>query len=140
MQDFNILFDTGSSLFWVISADNCKGNIGGKDTSCPGQYKYLPGASKTFRSAHNQMAATTEYGYLSNTFLNCSIIGSDNLYIGHKLVYQNHPICSAYYVQINSTIAEELPYDGIMGLGLKNDDTDAIVNVVTTFIPAMYII
>jgi hypothetical protein len=134
-QSFNMLFDTGSGLFWVISHDNCTAQIAKKPSRCPGLYKYSTSASTTFNKVDKPKSS--HYAYVSDTSLNCTILGTDDVYIGNTLVYSQHPICSAYYVQLGVSLAADLPYDGIMGLAPKNDDPEAIVNVASTFLPSM---
>jgi hypothetical protein len=135
----NVLFDTGSGLFWVINALKCSAVVKGASSSCPGQYRYLPSYSQTFRKATKQLSTIYAYGggQVANTALNCSILGFDNLFIGDTLVFPNHPICAADQISLATSIAQDLPYDGIMGLAPRNDDPQALVNVVGTFIPQM---
>lgn len=140
-QPMNILFDTGSGLFWVINAQQCQGIIKGKPGDCPGQYRYLSSYSKTFQPNPLAQFQKTQYFYgggdIPNTSLNCTIIGFDDLTIGNTLVFKNHPICAADFIKLKESVVYDLPYDGIMGLGPRNDHNLAIVNVVNTFVPKM---
>jgi hypothetical protein len=138
-QPLNILFDTGSSLFWVINAQKCNGVVKNAKSDCPGQYRYSASHSKTFVKNTQQQSTTYAYGGGSepNTKLNCQIIGYDSMSLGNVLVSNKHPICAADYIKLQTSIAHDLPYDGIMGLAPKNDDPQAIVNVINTFMPQM---
>jgi hypothetical protein len=138
-QPLNILFDTGSGLFWVINAQKCVGEVKKVPADCPGQYRYLSSYSKTFKAAPNLRQTNYKYGggSIPNTDLTCTMIGYDTMSLGGALVHQQHPICAADSIKLMSSIAKDLPYDGIMGLAPKNDDPLAIVNVVSTIIPKL---
>lgn len=134
-QTLDILFDTGSSLFWVIDGQNCEAEVAGVKGDCPGFNKFDRAKSKTFTPS---MGESTTYAYgsgtIPNTALNCTIIGTDDLYLAGTPVFQQHPICAVDRIKLANSYAADLPYDGIMGLAPLPNDQRAIVNVRSTMI------
>jgi hypothetical protein len=88
--------------------------------------------SRSFKPA--TLNVSTHYGYADGTLLNCTIIGTDDLYLGATRIFEAQPICATYFMSLPDSFEENLPYDGIMGLGIGND-IDAIVDVEKTFLP-----
>ncbi|KAJ3268387.1 N-acetylgalactosamine kinase [Terramyces sp. JEL0728] len=100
-QFFNVLFDTGSDLFWV------------SDKSCTGQCgtnKYDLTASSTYKSLN----ARTHIGYGDGTKVYCKL-AQDTVQVG-ATVMQNIPVCLAY--DISTTTGET---DGLIGLAVPGD-------------------
>lgn len=105
-QSFNVLFDTGSSDFWVVSND-CR--------------------TKEFCRRHQQFQPKKSISYRKDTLANPLIIrygtgsikariGYDTLRIG-SMVLKDQLMADAN--QLSSEF-KNLPIDGIMGLGLAN--------------------
>lgn len=109
---FNVLFDTGSSEFW-IPYETCK------DPACLNHNKYVK--SKTFRYKYNKtgMPSTLEIDYLSGKLTGFD--GYDNVLIGDDLIVPNTNI--AFATSVNIPLLEEFHWDGILGLGFGNDDS-----------------
>lgn len=109
---FNVLFDTGSSEFWV-PYETCK------DPSCLNHNKYVK--SKTFRHKYNKtgMPSTLEIDYLSGKLTGFD--GYDSVFIGDDLIVPNTNI--AFATSVNIPLLEEFHWDGILGLGFGNDDS-----------------
>lgn len=109
---FNVLFDTGSSEFW-IPYETCK------DPACLKHNKYEK--SKTFQYKYDRqgMPSTLEIDYLSGKINGFD--GYDNVTIGNDLVIPNANI--AFATSVTIPLLEEFHWDGIVGLGFENDDS-----------------
>ncbi|KAJ2993835.1 hypothetical protein HDV02_002040 [Globomyces sp. JEL0801] len=105
-QPMVVLFDTGSSLFWVRSS-NCRAK------ECINQATYNNAKSSTYKkltpaSLNGEQEQTITYG--DGTLVNCTV-NQDSLIIGTRII-QNQNICEAY--NIETTTAST---DGIIGIG-----------------------
>lgn len=137
-RPFQVLFDTGSSLFWIVNAQGCNSIIGNQSfNTCPAGNQYYSKNSRSFKPATDKTIKSTWYGYADGNELNCTLIGTDDLYIGGQKIYENHPLCATYHVKLVTSFNQDEPYDGIMGLGNDEHDDGAIVNVENTFLPKL---
>ncbi|KAJ3273700.1 Proteasome subunit beta type-7 [Terramyces sp. JEL0728] len=100
----NVLFDTGSDLFWVRGA-NCN------STECVNQVTFDPTKSSTFNSGVNKV---TSIQYGDGTLVDCTI-GQDTVAIGNQ-VLPNQNICVA-----NNVVSPLASTDGIVGLASLGD-------------------
>ncbi|KAJ3273701.1 hypothetical protein HDV01_003980 [Terramyces sp. JEL0728] len=104
-QLMNVLFDTGSDLFW-LRGQNCN------TTECVGKAKYDSSKSTSFSAASNN---ATSIAYGDGTKVGC-IIGQDTVTIG-KTVIKNQNICIA-----NNIVSPLDSTDGIIGLSSFGGD------------------
>ncbi|KAI8351535.1 aspartic peptidase domain-containing protein [Blakeslea trispora] len=119
-QKFNVVFDTGSSDFWVVS-HACE-----TKEYCAKHHKFIPELSKTYKAAKGNSSLSIRYGTGSID----ARVGQDRLRIGSSddsesaAVIENHTVADAIRL---SHIFKSLPIDGILGLGLpklsKSDRT-----------------
>ncbi|KAI8377112.1 aspartic peptidase domain-containing protein [Choanephora cucurbitarum] len=113
-QKFNVVFDTGSSDFWVVSHD-CQTR-----EYCARHRKFTPALSKTYKAAKGNPSLSIKYGTGSID----ARIGQDRLIIGNNQMIENQTVADATKL---SHIFKNLPIDGILGLGLpklsKSDQT-----------------
>lgn len=101
-QEFTVLFDTGSSLFWIRSS-LC--------TACPSSTaKYVSARSSTFAALSTSGNTTKTITYGDGTVVQC-IVGSENLSVAGDTL-ANQSFCQATSIQ--TTTAET---DGIIGIG-----------------------
>ncbi|KAJ3253916.1 hypothetical protein HK103_007650 [Boothiomyces macroporosus] len=98
-QLMNVLFDTGSDLFW-LRGSNCN------TSKCVGNPTYDSSKSNTFQPASGK---ATSISYGDGTKVQC-VIGQDTVTIG-KTVIPNQNICIA-----NSIVSPLDSTDGIIGL------------------------
>jgi hypothetical protein len=102
-QTLGVLFDTGSSLFWVRGS-TCK------TTECVGKKSFDNSKSSTYTNLPDsaQLNRTIRYG--DGTLVSCQI-NQDSLTLGSK-VLKNQNVCEA-----DSIITEVASTDGIIGIG-----------------------
>ncbi|KAJ3321244.1 Proteasome subunit beta type-7 [Boothiomyces sp. JEL0866] len=100
----NVLFDTGSDLFWVRGA-NCN------STECVNQVTFDPTKSSSFSAGSNK-ATSIQYG--DGTSIQCTI-GQDTVAIGTQ-VLANQNICVA-----DNIVSPLASTDGIVGLASLGD-------------------
>ncbi|KAI8992524.1 aspartic peptidase domain-containing protein [Pilobolus umbonatus] len=105
-QSFNVVFDTGSSDFWVVS-EFCITMV-----NCRAHQRFSPSLSYTYQQHHSQSEMTIKYG-TGSIHAN---LGTDNIKIGNMTLYQVHV---ADAVDISDEF-RNLPIDGILGLGLAD--------------------
>ncbi|RCH79183.1 hypothetical protein CU098_006767 [Rhizopus stolonifer] len=103
-QLFDVVFDTGSSDFWVVSND-CQ-----TKEYCLKHRQFQPKLSRTYKRGKGDPSFSVRYGSGSIH----ARIGQDTLRIGSGTL-QDQFVADATEL---STIFERLPIDGIMGLGL----------------------
>jgi len=108
-QDFKVIFDTGSGNL-IVPSSEC--NVPG----CKPHHKYSRNASNT------AMAVTNENGEGSSeiTFGTGQISGDffkDNMCIGENLCIEGNFIAAT---RESTEPFQEIPFDGIMGLGFKD--------------------
>ncbi|KAJ3253915.1 Proteasome subunit beta type-7 [Boothiomyces macroporosus] len=100
----NVLFDTGSDLFWVRGA-NCN------STECVDKVTFDPSKSTSFSTGSNK-ATSIQYG--DGTAIKCTI-GQDTVAIGTQ-VLNNQNICVA-----DNIVSPLASTDGIVGLASLGD-------------------
>ncbi|KAJ3325190.1 hypothetical protein HDV06_004980 [Boothiomyces sp. JEL0866] len=103
-QYFLILFDTGSSLFWVRSS-NCS------TSECKNQRSFNPIKSSSFKGSNASNNVSVTYG--DGTAVSCSI-HQDQVQMGSKII-KGQNICLA-----NSITTTTASTDGIIGIGPPN--------------------
>jgi hypothetical protein len=103
-QPFNVIFDTGSSDFWVVSND-CQ-----TKEYCNSHQQFQPKRSISYQKHDPETPLIIRYGTGSIH----ARIGHDTLHIG-TMTLKNQWIADA--TQLSSEF-KNLPIDGIMGLGL----------------------
>lgn len=106
-QDFNVVFDTGSSDFWVIS-DHCH--------SCKNPKHYLTKQSKTYRESDQKLSVRYGTGKISG------YQAHDTLRLANNMALKQYPVTSAYAL---SSAFDLLPIEGILGLV---DRSDGLIN------------
>jgi hypothetical protein len=106
-NNYNIVFDTGSSDFWVLSEEGC---ISKK--YCQNHHQYQTRLSASYKPYGTEQSLIIHYGTGSIS----ANIGRDTLQLGSTKV-KNQFVADAYKV---SDEFKDLPIDGIMGLGLPN--------------------
>ncbi|KAJ3325385.1 hypothetical protein HDV06_004244 [Boothiomyces sp. JEL0866] len=111
-QPMVVLFDTGSSLFWVRSSQ-CT------STSCSQQRTFNNAKSSTYRATNG---GTQQVTYGDGTQVNCTI-NTDTVTIGNFAI-QGQPLCEATNIQ--TTTAN---LDGIVGLGPSTAQDSTAANV-----------
>ncbi|KAJ3271532.1 1,3-beta-glucanosyltransferase [Terramyces sp. JEL0728] len=103
-QYFLILFDTGSSLFWVRSS-NCT------TAECKNQRSFNPVKSSSFKGSSASNSVSVTYG--DGTAVSC-VIQQDQLQLGSKFITKQN-VCLA-----NSITTSTASTDGIIGIGPPN--------------------
>lgn len=99
-QPFTVLFDTGSSLFWVRSA-KCK------SSECAGRNSFHSAASSSYIDVDQSQYLGIVYG--DKTVVDC-IVNRDRVNVGGVLV-DRQLFCEAYNIQ-----TETQSTDGIIGI------------------------
>ncbi|GAW80038.1 aspartyl protease [Plasmodium gonderi] len=109
----NVLFDTGSTEFW-IPFENCKGT---NFTTSHNKYK----RTKSFKNKFNKKGLPTllEVNYLSGKIT--AFDGYDTVNLGRNLIVPNTNIAFATNIEI--PVLQEFKWDGILGLGFENADS-----------------
>jgi hypothetical protein len=119
-QNYDMLFDTGSTLFWVMDSRNCSGKIKGRVGNCPGKNHFNPSISQSFVPATGE-PKTIHYHYgpkeTPGAELDCTIIGHDDLYLGNNKIISKQPICAASKVMESGMYDNGFEFDGVLGLG-----------------------
>lgn len=106
-DNFNIVFDTGSSDFWVLSNEGCLSK-----QYCRDHHAYQTEKSISYKPSHSKQPLVINYGTGSIR----AHIGRDTIRFG-SIKVQDQFVADAF--QISSEF-KDLPIDGIMGLGLPN--------------------
>jgi Eukaryotic aspartyl protease len=101
-QAFSILFDTGSSLFWIRS-DKCK------TSSCQNENTFKASVSKSYKS-NGKLAVSSSVTYGDGTTVHC-LVNQDQVTIGGML-FANQSICEADSIETTTAAS-----DGIIGIG-----------------------
>lgn len=107
-QPFTVLFDTGSSQFWIQSAicSNCKGNL------------FNFSRSSTFI---NQKRPSKPIRYIDGTIVSGLVVS--------ETVSINNLSQSNYTMNLATSLNEEMDLDGVMGFGFSpNQDNPAFVS------------
>lgn len=104
-QTFNVVLDTGSSDFWIVSNDCTTTEY------CNGHHQFQRNSSLTYKNLDPLQFLQIRYGTGS---INARI-GYDTLKIAN-MTLQNQYIADA--IEISSEF-EDLPIDGILGMGLS---------------------
>jgi hypothetical protein len=117
-QEFNVIFDTGSSDFWVMSAD-CD--------PCHHHSQYSANRSITYQ------AESKEHSIKYGTGSIHARVGRDTVRLAN-MTLENQLVSEAIDV---SHEFEELPIDGIVGLGLPSFHTSS--SLVQSMVQARYI-
>ena len=118
-QEFKVIFDTGSGNL-IVPSSECNG------AGCKPHHKYQKSASNT------AMAVTNENGESSSeiTFGTGQISGDffkDQMCIGENMCFEGNFISAT---QESAEPFQEIPFDGIMGLGFKDLSMGAGFNIV----------
>jgi len=118
-QDFKVIFDTGSGNL-IVPSSECNG------AGCKPHHKYTKSAS------NSAMAVTNENGESSSeiTFGTGQISGDffkDQMCIGENMCFEGNFIAAT---QESTEPFQEIPFDGIMGLGFKDLSMGAGFNIV----------
>jgi len=118
-QEFKVIFDTGSGNL-IVPSSECNG------AGCKPHHKYTKSASNT------AMAVTNENGESSSeiTFGTGQISGDffkDQMCIGESMCFEGNFISAT---QESTEPFQEIPFDGIMGLGFKDLSMGAGFNIV----------
>jgi len=118
-QDFKVIFDTGSGNL-IVPSSECTG------AGCKPHHKYTKASSNT------AMAVTNENGESSSeiTFGTGQISGDffkDQMCIGESMCFEGNFIAAT---QESTEPFQEIPFDGIMGLGFKDLSMGAGFNIV----------
>jgi hypothetical protein len=119
-RNYDMLFDTGSTLFWVMDSRNCSGKIKGRAGNCPGKNHFNPSRSQSFVPADgNQKTIHYHYGPKEKpgAVLDCTVIGHDDLYLGKNKIISKQPICAANNVVETGMYDNGFEFDGVLGLG-----------------------
>merc|ERR1719188_465299 len=118
-QPFKVIFDTGSGNL-IVPSNTCKG------PGCAPHKKYDPHASSTGAAVTNEK----NEGSSEITFGTGQIAGDfykDKLCIGDALCFDANFIAAD---QMSTEPFQEIPFDGIMGLGFKDLSMGAGFNIV----------
>ncbi|CAK0837944.1 unnamed protein product, partial [Prorocentrum cordatum] len=118
-QPFKVIFDTGSGNL-IVPSNTCK------DPGCAPHRKYDPHATSTGASITNEK----NEGSSEITFGTGQIAGDfykDRLCIGEALCFDSNFIAAD---QMSAEPFQEIPFDGIMGLGFKDLSMGAGFNIV----------
>ncbi|CRG97354.1 plasmepsin VII, putative [Plasmodium gallinaceum] len=109
---FNVLFDTGSSEFW-IPFETCN------SSQCNIHKKYKK--SKTFKYKYDKkgLPSILEINYLSGKIIGFD--GYERIKLGKNLIIPNTNI--SFATNIDIPILEDFKWDGIIGLGFENEDS-----------------
>ncbi|KAI8638638.1 aspartic peptidase domain-containing protein [Parasitella parasitica] len=102
---FNIVFDTGSSDFWVLSGEGCISK-----QYCQRHHRYQSNESASYIPHDTDRSLVMNYGTGSIS----AHIGRDTIHIG-TIQVRGQFVADAYKI---SKEFNDLPIDGIMGLGL----------------------
>jgi len=118
-QEFKVIFDTGSGNL-IVPSSECNG------AGCKPHHKYTKSAS------NSAMAVTNENGESSSeiTFGTGQISGDffkDQMCIGENMCFEGNFIAAT---QESTEPFQEIPFDGIMGLGFKDLSMGAGFNIV----------
>jgi len=118
-QEFKVIFDTGSGNL-IVPSSECNG------AGCKPHHKYQKSSSNT------AMAVTNENGESSSeiTFGTGQISGDffkDQMCIGENMCFEGNFIAAT---QESTEPFQEIPFDGIMGLGFKDLSMGAGFNIV----------
>jgi len=118
-QEFKVIFDTGSGNL-IVPSSECNG------AGCKPHHKYTKSAS------NSAMAVTNENGESSSeiTFGTGQISGDffkDQMCIGESMCFEGNFIAAT---QESTEPFQEIPFDGIMGLGFKDLSMGAGFNIV----------
>ncbi|KAG0736476.1 hypothetical protein G6F62_008483 [Rhizopus arrhizus] len=97
-QTFHVVFDTGSSEFWVVS-NHC--------LSCKRGHQYNTRLSKTYWESKESVRFRYGTGAIA------AYRGQDTVMVAN-MTLKNYPVASAYEL---SDVFNSLPIDGILGLG-----------------------
>uniref|UniRef100_A0A8C9GGI7 Peptidase A1 domain-containing protein n=1 Tax=Piliocolobus tephrosceles TaxID=591936 RepID=A0A8C9GGI7_9PRIM len=110
---FNVLFDTGSTEFW-IPFEKCKGP---NFNSTHDKYK----RTNSFKYKYNSkgLPSVLEVDYLSGKITGFD--GYDTVNLGMDLAIPDTNIAFATYIDI--PVLEDFKWDGIVGLGFENEDS-----------------
>ncbi|KAF1805331.1 aspartic peptidase domain-containing protein [Mucor lusitanicus] len=107
LNKYNIVFDTGSSDFWVLSNEAC---ISKQYCQTHNEYQAKKSISYTPYDAKRSLAIRYGTGSID------AHIGRDTIQLGPASIY-NQFVAGAYKI---TNEFKDLPIDGIMGLGLPN--------------------
>ncbi|XP_069495859.1 pepsin A-like [Ambystoma mexicanum] len=111
-QDFNVLFDSGSSNLWVPSV-YCN------SSSCANHKKFNPSSSTTFKPTNESISLTYGTGDLTG------ILGYDTLQVGSLVVTDQ--AFSLSYTEADFFV--DWPFDGFLGLGYPRLAIDGTIPV-----------
>ena len=85
-QPMNILFDTGSTLFWMVSAA-CSSR------DCLGQPNFDPSKSSSYSRLASNKTLSQVYGDGSN--VTCTVSGVDSISLGSSVIVPSQKFCEA---------------------------------------------
>ncbi|SBS83405.1 plasmepsin VII [Plasmodium malariae] len=111
----NVLFDTGSTEFW-IPYENCKGS---KFNNTIIHNKYKRTNSFKYKYDKKGLPSLLEVKYLSGKIMGFD--GYDTVNLGKALSIPDTNI--AFATQVDIPVLEDFKWDGILGLGFENEDS-----------------
>lgn len=118
-QEFKVIFDTGSGNL-IVPSSECNG------AGCKPHHKYTKSASNTAQAVTNENGESSSEitfgtGQISGDFF------KDQMCIGENMCLEGNFIAAT---QESTEPFQEIPFDGIMGLGFKDLSMGAGFNIV----------